>query len=709
MLSLKTALSKKSVCAWEILRTCHVSAFIFLVLSCIAACESSNLISANTSHTSIFSPLQSVFLPSTPYLSGVAPGQTLLSSQGQTSLETAINSVNDGFITKFGVQTGISVEATRTAEVSTSSGFKMTNVQHMETIPRSQIVGETLQSENRNAKSIREGGEIHNLSTVQFTNHWSKTASILSTKAVETSHMQHDSGSRTAREMISTFDKREIMNTKTPSWFSDFTSAGTAIVSITPSFLLQSSYKQPLNLSGFSRASEPASVSSAILRPHEKFTPSVSTLTSNLHEPSSLLSRNDLSPGKNRSKSTLLSHYSSGPITQAHNASSVSTALRLQQTSRLSPSSSRPAVAKESSSITSVTAIQDSSSFSTTAIPKVSTSFTRSIAKSYTKLISTSRHVKLMNTPSSSERLLYSIRTTSINSLPVATHISSVQPSLIVSSLVVVQEKAPLTCKINNITCVCFNCEQAREKGKICCTDLIDNKKTQQGVHLNMINITVESFYQKVLVVSEIIAEVIWDSCKTNSSLCLGKEKFSEAKRVRKRRSPQNTLLNENSLSDSVRVKRDSEYQDRHSQTLTSSVNKGALHPDIKPSKTNITRVHVTIFSIYSKAGHPSTVGTAFYVTVTSFSNGTNQTQVVDGKGLLQILRDKKHVLENKLNLTIDSFSAGQSSESATTGLTPSSTLVPNPSPGSQNWQTPLATPEGRSIGNAIKYLKVLT
>ncbi|XP_022796048.1 uncharacterized protein LOC111334546 isoform X2 [Stylophora pistillata] len=500
---------------------------------------------------------------------------------------------------------GGSEKAIRSTQVSASASFK-TNVRLTETTPRSQIVGETLQSENRSAQSTREGGEISITSKVAYTKHGSKMASMLSSKPVEASDMKDNSRSRSGYEMIGTFDKRVIISTKIPSLFSDFTPKGST--------------------------------------------------------------------------------------TRTH---SMSTAIRPHKTSQLSSaSSSRTTVIKESLSITSVTAFQDSESFSSTAISKVSSSISLKKStgdESYAKHTSTSGHVKYTNTPSSTETPVNSIKTTSIISLPVATgHFSFTLAQTLLSSTVAVQEKAPLTCNINNVTCVCFNCGQVRPKGGICCMDHVDNTKTQQGVVINMINITVESFYPKVNVVAKVIEGVIWDSCMTNSSLCLGEENVLEAIRVRKKRSAQSFFFNDDFLLDILRIKRDSESGHHSSQFRASPVNEGALRPDIKPSNINITRVHVIIYGIYSKAGTPSAVGTAFYVTVTSLSNGTNHTQVLDGKGLLQILRDKRNVLENKLNITIDSFSAALPSES----LTPSSALMPNPSAPSKNLQTPLASPE---------------
>lgn len=695
MSSLKPAPSKESVSAWEILRKCHLSAIVFLVLSYIATCESSSLFSTRNS-SAIFSPLHSVFLTSTPNLSGVDYGETLRSPPEQTSLEVAIKSVNDGFISPFGVFTGAYGPGVRTSDALTPSSLK-TNAPLTETVQSRLTVGDALQTENRNAQSTKGGVETPNLQTSQFTSERSMMANILST-TVQSSYIQANTNPRVASEMISTFDKSKMINTQTASSYSDFTPTGSSIVSIAVSALLPSSVKSKIAI--FMRTSEQARALS-ILPSHEKFTDLVSRLTSNLHVTSNVFSTDDLSPGKDRSKSTILSHYSTGTTAQLQSIANASSST-VQETPRVSPSFSSAAVPQDSSPSKSTAAPRDSSSSTSTAVPKdtsssiittmprdlspstssavprVSTSYTSIVFESYTKSASTKQHI-------------YTTRAITESSFIAVTRFTSVQPSF--SSSVVVQEKAPLTCKLNNVTCVCFNCDQARKNGQTCCVDLI-SKNIQQGIKLNMRNITVEGFYDKLSTVSRVIAEVILDSCKLNLTLCFG----NETPRVRKRRSAQTELLKNDISSNTVRTKRDSVSRDSVSQKLSSSVDKEALRPVITSPKTNISRVDVIIYSIASKAGHPHKVQTAFYVTVTSFNNGTNQTQVVDGKGLLQILSNKKQILENRLNITIDSFSAWQSNDSETTSLTFLTTLVPNPSPGSQNLQTSLSTPQGRQL-----------
>jgi len=211
---------------------------------------------------------------------------------------------------------------------------------------------------------------------------------------------------------------------------------------------------------------------------------------------------------------------------------------------------------------------------------------------------------------------------------------------------------------------------------------------------MTMTNITVEEFHQKVSNVSRVIAEVILDSCKSNSTRCPSNEKSSETTGARKKRSPETDLLKDFSPSNSVKTKSEAESDVFVSQTIRSSINKEALRPNINPLKNNISRVDVIIYSISSKSGRR--VETTFYVTATSIINGTNLTQVFDGKGLIEILRDKKRTLENRLNITIDSFSASPSKPSETTSSPLDTTLAPNSSTGRDNQQTSLPTPQGR-------------
>ena len=688
MLSLKAASSKENVSAWEIALKCHLSAFVFFALSYSATCEPSSLLSTRNSST-IFSSLQSVFLTSTPNLAGVAYGQTLsFSTPEQANLETAINSVNDRFISQFGVYTGDHKPvALRTTQGLSSSSLK-TNAPIVEATPATHTVWHPLQSENRNARqSTRGGGATQDLQTLQPTRETSTMGTILSTGG-NSNYIQDNTNSRTAGEITSAFGKIEMSKTQTASPYSDISPTRSLPVIIAQTGLLHSTFKlsKSARFSLTSELERAPSISSS----HEKFTDSVSRLTLNLHLASNMFSTDDLSSGVASSKSTFLSHYSTGTAKQVQRVSNALPS-NVLQTPRVTQSSAAPqessvssAVQHDSSSLSITAAItKDSSSSITTSVPGDSSSFTSpnsftsSAFESYSNSASLKQHVDATRATSSS-----SFATTIIR-------FSSVQPPL--PSSVTVQERPLLTCKVNNINCFCFNCNQAP---KPCCQDLIEHTNIQQGVKMTMTNITVEEFHQKVSNVSRVIAEVILDSCKSNSTRCPSNEKSSETTGARKKRSPETDLLKDFSPSNSVKTKSEAESDVFVSQTFRSSINKEALRPNINPLKNNISRVDVIIYSISSKSGRR--VETTFYVTATSIINGTNLTQVFDGKGLIEILRDKKRTLENRLNITIDSFSASPSKPSETTSSPLDTTLAPNSSTGRDNQQTSLPTPQGR-------------
>lgn len=691
MLSLKVASSKETVSAWEIALKCQLSAFVFFTLSCCATCEPSSLLSSRNTST-IFSPLQSVFLTSTPNLAGVAYGQTLISPPEQTNLETGINSVNDEFISQFGVYTGDHEPvAIRTTQGLSSSSLK-TNAPTVEERPASHSVWQPLQSENRNARQSTGGGAAaRNLQTLQFTRETLTMGTILST-VLKSSYMQDNTDSRMASEITSTFGNIKMSNTQTASPYSDISPTVSLPVIIAHTALLQSSFKWSKS-ARFSLTSEPERAQS-ISSSHEKFTDSVSRMTLNLHVASNMFSSDDLSPGIARSKSTFLSHYSTGTASQVQSISS-SLSSNVLQTPRVTPSSAVPRASFSSAATTvqhdsssfSITAVitKDSSSSIITSMPGDSSSFT-----SPTSLTSTTFESYFDS--ASLKQHIHTTRTTTASSFATITRFTSAQPSL--PSSVTVQERSSLPCKVNNITCACFNCNQARET---CCQDLIDRATIQQGVKMTMAGMTVETFHQKATNVSHVIAEVILDSCRSNSTRCLSNEKSSETTGVRKKRSPETELLKDFSSSNSVKTKLESDSVVFISRTLSSSINKEAL-PNISPSKSNISHVDVIIYSISSESGPPNRVETTFYANATYNINGTNLTQVLDGKGLIQILRDKKHTLENRLNVTINSFSASQSKASEPTSLPFNTTLVPNPSPGRENQQTSLSTPQGRNF-----------
>ena len=666
--------------AWEIAQIYHLSAFFLVFLSCSKVCESSTLFSSRNS-SSIPAPLDVTSMIFTPTLSGTAHQYTLLSSQEQSSLRvqftsaTTTNSLNDGFISEFGVHTGNNETPAHSTEVLSSQSTLKLDAQTVETTQGSHSAGKTLQTENRNTDST-EGSEDPLLQTTQFLNVLS-TETVLN-QVVQTSSLQHN-----ALELLSTFDESGAQSHVILSSFRFSVIDSNMAISTKDTFIALS--PSSLASQNFSMtATEPTARESSVLSSYEILTASsVSTLTSNLHTTNNVLNTYDLSPGEGHSKSTFLSHSSAGTSTQLPRLSSSAVQIPLTEvsstltssTARVSTTVTSSTIAQQSSAIISSSTARVSSSVTTSTTTQISTSFTSSTI--VRPSLSSTSSSAFRSADSKSSLSTPPVHFTKATTASYFAHMTSVQTLLSVS--VPAQEKDILTCEINSTTCVCFNCEEALKNGKICCLDLIDTKYIQHGVAMNMINITISVFHEKVKAVSQVIAEIVWDSCLENTSLCVTNKRLSDSVVERKKRSPQDQILRKNPSSDRLRTKRE------------------ALRPGINPSMTNISRMDAIIYSISFQAGHPINVQTAFYVTVTSLNNGTNQTVAIDGKGLLQILRDKKSTLEDKLNITIDSFTASQKREISTT----SSVQIipkPKPSPGSQNMQTPLSSREGRHL-----------
>ncbi|KAK2560536.1 Adhesion G-protein coupled receptor D1 [Acropora cervicornis] len=236
------------------------------------------------------------------------------------------------------------------------------------------------------------------------------------------------------------------------------------------------------------------------------------------------------------------------------------------------------------------------------------------------------------------------------------------------------QDESVIACKVKNTTCLCYNCEGAHINVAICCMDLIDIQHLQHGVIMNMTDITVWGFYQKLKVVSSVIAEEVMKSCQENPSLCVNAKSGVDISGKRKKRSLRELKFKNNILFERVRFKRE------------------ALRRDENPAMSNVSHLDVIIYNISSRIGQPSNVETTFFISMMSSSDGNNQTGAVDGKGLLEILRNKKRTLENKLNISIDSFAASKKGNN--TPAIPNTSMLNSSGAGNSN-MTPQSSGEG--------------
>ena len=620
----------------------HLCSLFSLVLLNISICESFSLYSSSNSF-SVISSLRATLLTYTPHLSGVTYGQNLRPSYEQFlqnfSLETTPNSVNDEFLSKFGVYTGKEQTPVSKTDLLVSSSHKV-EVQIAHTTQRSRhSVEKKIQNENHGDESTNRSGL-----TRPMPNKMIKTGSVQLNTII-------------AKEFLTTFPRSGSISTR-ERLQNDRFSAGSLVqpnmaMSTTNSFITLS----PSSMVPKRYASATRTRDFSVLSSREKLTGSSLLISNNL------LSTHNLSPGAESSKSSsLLSNYSSG-VSSAQ-ARQVSTSQRTTHVSSIVTSS---AINQVTSSFISLATTRISSFPPSSIISRTSTtqSFSSSLivkASLKSAWLKTYRHLTKAITSS------YLIHTT------------SAQPLL--SSVVPTHEETSLTCRVNNTMCLCFNCDEAPKSAKICCMDLIENKSTQQGIKMTVKNISVHELYHIIMAVSRAIADIVWNSCRTNVSLCLTGESSPGAGSVRRRRSLREQYIQSKTTSDRIRTKRE------------------ALHPTNSPSSPNSFSVEAVFYSLSLQAGTLSGVQTVFYVIMKLYSNGTNQTILLDCKKLLKILTNETRTLESKLNISIESFTAAhQSSKLATTSSLPA-TLLPTSSQGSQNIQMTLSTDEGRNFVN---------
>ena len=419
--------------------------------------------------------------------------------------------------------------------------------------------------------------------------------------------------------------------------------------------------RQTLNTFGSSTRTTTRYIPVSIVTPYKKFRGSVSSL----HARDALLESNALSSRDGRSKSTFLSRYSAGVTTEAQKRSSSSSKVHY--------------------------------------LPRVSPSYTGYVVELFAK--------------STKTRLAVSAKADTRTPLAGLSHEAL---SSSVSNSVTESGKTTLVCMVNGRSCACFNCDEARrtEEKIACCVDLVDQEMIRHAALLCLVNITVQEVSERVSTASRIIAEVVREWCTTSIMVCI---KAGFAAQRRRRSLPYQSLAfnatfssgNANSSSDDENNYQQlptiiNNYQQlpRLSETVktqplsqkslkhSTSIKKKALRHEIIPA--SVSNVNAIIYRISSEAAEPQTVQTAFYVTVTTLNNGTNQTQVLDGKVLLQILRARRQTLQNRLNITVASISARQASLKKQT--TTSLGILPDPTPGSYKRQTSLATFTGRHV-----------
>ena len=644
--------------AWEIARKRLQFRFIISILLCITACRSlSDDNSFSSNHLSSFhKPVHTVH--TTGLKSNVSHGLRSYRGQyaGDISPKTSIYSFNVEFVSKSCVYAELKAPQRTTNEAVHLSIHKM-DARGLTTCPSTdESAGLQSAVGNRNVPCLSDADLQQNPFTSQHKSERSMDRNLLyNSNTLLTSAKEDKAISRITYQVQAALSKTATINTQTvQSHHHSEHQSSTGVVYHSSSLVPDKMFNSVVRLEpspdmqkifgSFTWTSKAARQSSIVS--HKKFSGSVSSLMSDLHVKGAPLMSDALSLREVRSK-TFLSHYSSGFISQARRAS-------------------------------------DMSSSTVRYVPRISPSYTSTSFQLFARSTNTQHGF-------SSKGDIRSFFVTAGHAVLSSPVYSSVSASV----------KTSLVCSINEKNCTCFNCDEARRRGEAmtCCVDLIDPKMLQHGALLGLVNITVQKFFDLLLTASRVIAEVIWDWCQTKACINTG----FDARR--KRRSP--VLSNETVSSESAifSSEHDTSYHEnsysligqtspRKSLKRSTSVNKEALRPEVDHYNKNISNVNTIIYRISPEVADRQTLQTAFYVTMTTvISNGTNLTQVLDGNVLLQILRDKRQTLENRLNITIVSILAWQaaSKKEATTNLQ----LLQDPTPGSGTYQSSPATSTG--------------
>ena len=708
------------LCAWEKTQNHQLFALIvFLCFSCLRESAASfSLFSSRNSPTLYSARLDVTSVVVNSVTSGVSckERQTLFLPQEHSaekpSSQTEKTFVDDGFISKFEAYTGTHQTSSRNTEVSspTKSGLAVPIAQIVSTTQEGQSVQIALQTENRKVESTKSVEDL-SLKTTQFSNLFC-TITYLSKVIMHTSSFQESKFGvfRTSQQKY-----WSRASTKSPH-FIFFAGQSVEPTKMMKSSTIYSSASSALSFKNKHASRTISSVLSTLENTAITSDTSTSFFTSNPHVESKMHHSYVSWIENGRSKLTFLSQEyvftatgsrcstgldtspGAGLLTSSQGVELLTSSTESQRVS-LTLNEQFPLMVSSTfrtSSSTSVSATTSSFVIVPSSSTRISsptapvsttsqTSFQVKISPSFTGLVKS--RVSALSTLStdnieSREKFLttatsvFYTRVKTASSFSFSTSVQSLSTNSVRS-----QDESVIACKVKNTTCLCYNCEEAHINIAICCMDLIDIQHLQHGVIMNMTDITVWGFYQKLKAVSSVIAEEVMKSCQENPSLCVNAKSGVDISGKRKKRSLREVNLKNNLLFERMRFKRE------------------ALRRDENPAMSNVSHLDVIIYNISSRIGQPSNVETTFFVSMMSSSDGTNQTVAVDGKGLLKILRNKRHTLENKLNISIDSFAASKKGNN--TPALPNTSMLNSSGAGNSN-MTPQSSGEGRHCAHLV-------
>lgn len=227
------------------------------------------------------------------------------------------------------------------------------------------------------------------------------------------------------------------------------------------------------------------------------------------------------------------------------------------------------------------------------------------------------------------------------------------------------QHRCPLGSKQE---CICMNCEGNTTPGVSCCIDQIHTNNLEQGITLLIGSLSINELLSKVSSLRYFTGEVINNECS--------KTPCFQDNVARKKRSNSDWNFG-------TPIKSWDGSPITPTNTLKPDSRRNAQPSSMAPRVQKPINVNVVMFKIGQHPAQSHIVYTAFYVSV----DGTNETQILQADVLERLMRTKRDLFKEKLNITIDrivpwrsfsrTFSIGPRAMSPTASYPSSSTVLP--------------------------------
>lgn len=203
------------------------------------------------------------------------------------------------------------------------------------------------------------------------------------------------------------------------------------------------------------------------------------------------------------------------------------------------------------------------------------------------------------------------------------------------------QHRCPLA-KGSKQECICMNCEGNTSPGLLCCIDQLDPNNLDNGVVLLMSSLSMVEFLSKVSSLRYLAGEVIKDAC--SKSPCF------QDNVARKKRSNSDWEYG-------TPIKSWDGSPITPTNTLNPDSRRDAQPSSMAPRVQKPINVNIVMFKIGQHPAQQHQIYTAFYVSL----DGANETQIVQPGVLETIMRSKRDLFKEKLNISFDRITSWRS------------------------------------------------